>query len=87
MPEWLRKVLEQMYSESYQQQSSNEPHTLSNASNEATVVDWMKLAEIYQNIMDVVIGYRNSAISGGFDEAMADHMAAQLHTVMLQKLF
>lgn len=49
--------------------------------------DWMSLADVYQKIMDVVIGYRTSAVSAGFDPSMADHMAAQLHTVMLQKLF
>ena len=73
----------QMYSESSPQQFSNEP-PISSASSSP---DWMALSEIYQRVMDVVIGYRNSAVSGGFDPHMADYMAAQLHTVMLQKLF
>ena len=49
--------------------------------------DWMDLAGIYNKIMDVVIGYRNTAISGGFDTQMADHMAAQLHATMLHRFF
>lgn len=49
--------------------------------------NWMVLSEVYQKVMDVVIGYRTSAVLGGFDPNMADYMAAQLHTVMLQKLF
>lgn len=92
MPEWLRQVLQQMSSESYLQQSLNEPLTSLNESNKESSVtmddaDWMSLADVYQKIMDVVIGYRTSAVSAGFDPSMADHMAAQLHTVMLQKLF
>lgn len=92
MPEWLRQVLQQMYLESSQQRSLNEQVTSLNESNKESSVmmddaDWMSLAEVYQKIMDVVIGYRTSAVSAGFDPSMADHMAAQLHTVMLQKLF
>ena len=49
--------------------------------------NWMALSDVYQGIMDVVIGYRNTAVSGGFDPHMADYMAVQLHTAMLQKLF
>lgn len=49
--------------------------------------NWMALGDIYQRIMDVCIGYRTTAVSGGFDPHMADYMAAQLHNVMLQKLF
>lgn len=52
-----------------------------------TDTDWMALAEVYNKVMDVVIGYRNTAISGGFSEDMADHMAAQLHSTMLHRFF
>lgn len=48
--------------------------------------DWMALADVYQSIMAVVIGHRNQAVSGGFDSHMADYMAAQLHTILIQKL-
>lgn len=84
MPEWLVKVLQEMSSEFSQQQSLNGLHTSSGEKMNDT--DWMALAEIYQKIMDVVIGYRTSAVSAGFDPAVADHMAAQLHTFILQKM-
>ena len=94
MPEWLVKALSQMYSESSQQQSLNEPPSslpeelqLPPTHPSMDEADWMALADIYQKILAVVIGYRTSAISGGFDSNMADHMAAQLHTVILQRLF
>lgn len=49
--------------------------------------NWMVLSEVYQKVMDVCIGYRTSAVCGGFDPHMADYMAVQLHTAMINKLF
>lgn len=52
-----------------------------------SIENWMALSEVYQKVMDVVIGYRTSAVHGGFDPHMADYMAVQLHTAIINQLF
>lgn len=49
--------------------------------------DWLQLADVFQPLMDMVIGHRTKAVQAGFDTHMADYMAAQLHGMLLQRIF